>query len=127
MLDFISFSSGPAAGSAGAAGATGYSPPLSGRVLAVQVEFVGSPPASTCTALSAEGDLQGEAILWLEGANQDARLYPRRPVQDSGGQNLSFDGCNPLCTPYLVHGQLRGAIANANPGDEAVFKVWLEV
>lgn len=127
MLDRIQFSIGAAVGSAGSATATGQSPHVSGRVLAVYVAYLDSPPSGTTDfTLSDEGDPASESILSLVDAATDAKHYPRRAVQDNAGTDVTYDGTNEIYETYVVHGRLEAIIAGANSGDFVTVTVWLE-
>ena len=119
------WSTGAAAGGAGVATATGYSPSMSGEVLAVAVEYVGSPPATTDFTLSAENDPLAESILSLANAATDVKHYPRRAVQDNAGADVTFDGTNEIYAPYAVEGRLKAVIAQANNDDSITVTVWV--
>ena len=47
MIDRVFFSTGAAVGGAGVSTATGYSTHIAGKILAVYVAYLGSPPAGT--------------------------------------------------------------------------------
>jgi len=127
MIDRIQFGTGAAAGAAGSATATGYSDtPARGRVLAVHVAYLDSPPATTDVTLSDEGDPAGESVISLVNANTDAKLYPRRVLETNDGTDLSYDGSHQVYGPYVIHGRLQATIAQANAGDSATITVWLE-
>lgn len=125
MIDRVQWSTGAAAGSAGAATATGYSPHVSGRVLAVHVDYQDSPPATADLTLSDEGDPASESIVSLVDANSDVRLYPRRTLEQNDGTDLTYDGTRKVYGCYVVHGRLEATIAQANSGDSAIVTVWL--
>jgi hypothetical protein len=124
MIDRVQFSTGPAAGAAGSATATSFSPPVTGRLLAVHLAYRDSPPASTAFKLSDESDPAAESIVLLVNANIDTKLYPRRATQDNVGSNVTFDGTNEIYEPYVVHGRLKAVIAGANADDSIDVTVW---
>ena len=126
MIDRIQWTTGPAVGSAGSATATGHSPHVSGRVLAVHVAYVDSPPATTDFTLSDENDPASESIVTLANANTAAKLYPRRLVETNDGTDITYDGTRNVHEPYPVHGRLKATIAQANAGDSITITVWLE-
>lgn len=120
MLDRIVLETDDATGSAGSAGADGYSPPVSGLVQAVMVEYVGSPPGTTDVTLVDDDDPAGETIVTIANANTDTKLYPRRQAGDNTGSSVS------AYVPYAVHGRLKASIAGADPGDAVRLTIWLE-
>ncbi|MBC8248317.1 MAG: hypothetical protein H8E90_01450 [Anaerolineales bacterium] len=107
--------------------ATGHSVRVAGRVLAVHLEYLDSPPAGTTDfTLSDEGDPISEAIVNLVNAATDVKLYPRRAVQDNANNDVTFDGTNEIYEPYVVCGRLEATVAQANNGDSVMVTVWLE-
>ena len=127
MIDRVQFSTGTASGGAGVATATGHSIRVVGRVLAVHLAYLDSPPAGTTDfTLSDEGDPISEAIVSLVNAATDLKLYPRRVVQDNANNDVTFDGTNEIYEPYVVVGRLEATIAQANNGDSVTVTVWLE-
>ena len=127
MIDRVQFSTGAASGGAGVATATGHSVRVAGWVLAVHLDYQDSPPAGTTDfTLSDETDPISEAIVSLANAATDLKLYPRRKVQDSGNNDVTFDGTNEIYEPYVVCGRLEATIAQANNGDSVTVTVWIE-
>lgn len=126
MIDLVKFTTSPAAGGDGSAAATGYSPPVFGRVLSVNVQYHGSPPSSADFALYDEGDPALETILSKLNNNTDFRCYPRRTVQSNIGVDLTYDGTRKICDHYVVHGRLKGVLTQANDGNAITFMVWME-
>ncbi len=126
-MNRIQFSTNVATGSAGTATATGYSPHLTGKVLAVHVAYVDSPPAGTTDfTLSDEADPAAENITARTNAATDYKDYPRRKVQDNAGADVTYDGTNEIYEPYVVYGRLKATIAQANAGDSVTVTVWVE-
>lgn len=126
MLDRVTITTGAASGGAGAATATGYSPTVSGRVLAVYVAYSGTPPATTDVTLQDDDDPAEENIVNLADNNTDTKLYPRRQVEDNADNDLTYDGTRGVYEPYVVHGRLKATIAQANDDDSAEVTVWLK-
>lgn len=127
MIDRIFFTTGPAAGADGSATATGYSPHVSGKVLAVYVDYQDSPPgATTDFTLADEGDPAAEAIVNLANQATDIKLYPRRLLETNDGTDLTYDGTRKVYGEYIVHGRLKATIAQANAADYCDITVWME-
>lgn len=126
MIDLVTFTTQQATGGEGSAAATGYSPPVFGRVLSVNVQYHDSPPATADINLYDEGDPAQEIILTKANNNTDFRCYPRRPVQNNSVVDLTYDGTRKISEHYIVHGRLKGTLAQANDGDSATFMVWME-
>lgn len=127
MIDRVQWSTGAAVGSAGSATATAYSPPVRGKVLAVHIAYLDSPPAGTTDfTLSDEDDPAAESIITLANTATDIKIYPRRLVETNDGTDITFDGTRKVYEPYSVHGRLKSVIAQANANDYCVVTVWLE-
>ena len=127
MIDRIVFIAGAAVGSAGAATATGQSSHVSGKVLAVHVAYLGSPPAGTTDfTLSDEADPISESIISLANAATDIKIYPRRVTEKNDGTDILYAAGEEVFEPYVVHGRLEGIIAGANADDYCDITVWIE-
>jgi hypothetical protein len=127
MIDRVQFTTGAAAGSAGSATATGYSAPVAGKVLAVHVDYVDSPPAGTTDfTLSDEDDPASEAIISLSNTATDIKIYPRRVTEKNDGTDILYTTGEEVYEPYVVHGRLEATIAQANAGDSVTVTVWVE-
>ena len=127
MIDRVFLTTGAAAGSAGAATATGYSVPVRGKVLAVYVAYLGSPPAGTTDfTLSDDEDPASEAIVSLANGATDQKLYPRRVTEKNDGTDILYTTGEEVFEPYVVHGRLEATIAQANLADYCDVTVWIE-
>jgi hypothetical protein len=126
MIDLVKFSTDPASGGEGTASATGYSPPVYGKVLSINVQYNDSPPVTSDVMLYDEGDPAQEPLLSKVNNNADFRYYPRRPVQNNAAVDLTYDGTRKVSDYYVVHGKLKGSLAQANDGDSITFMVWME-
>jgi hypothetical protein len=126
MIDRIQFTTGVASGSAGSATATGYSESVRGKVLAVHIAYIDSPPSTTDLTLSDEADPASEAIISLTNANTDIKIYPRRVTEKNDGTDILYTTGEEVHEPYVVHGRLEAVIAGANSGDSCTVTVWIE-
>ncbi len=126
MIDLVKFTTDPATGGDGLATATGYSPPVYGRLLSVNVQYNDSPPTTTDITVYDEGDPAQETILLKTNNNTDFRCYPRRTVQNYVAVDLTYDGTRKVSDYFVVHGRLKGVINQANDGDSITFMVWIE-
>ena len=127
MIDRVQWSTGAAVGDNGVATATGYSPRVAGKVLAVYVDFVGSPPGATCDfALSDEADPASESIVTITDSATDAKFYPRRVTEKNDGTDILYVAGEEVYEPYVVCGRLEATISQVNAADYATVTVWLE-
>jgi len=62
----------------------------------------------------------------IANAATDVKIYPRRPVEDTGGTDVTYDGTNEIYEPFVVHGRLEAIIAGANSGDSVSVTVWID-
>lgn len=90
--------------------------PVRGRVVAVKVDYSASSAGTTDLTLK---DKDGQTILTLTDTNTDGFHYPRTPVQDNAGANVTYDGTNEIYEPYVVHSTLDLTIAQ-NTENETV-------
>jgi hypothetical protein len=127
MIDRVTLTTGAAAGGAGLATATGYSPHVTGKVLAVYVAYLGSPPAATTDFLLSDADdPASESIISLPNAATDIKIYPRRVTEKNDGTDILYVAGEEVYEPYVVHGRLEATIAQANDADYCDVTVWLE-
>lgn len=127
MMDFIKFTTGLTSGGAGVSTATGYSPPISGLIHAVHVDFQGSPPAGTTDfTLSDENDPAGESIVSIIDSATDIKMYPRRIVEKNDGTDVLYETGEEVHEKFAVHGRLEAVIAQANDNDYCDVYVWFE-
>jgi hypothetical protein len=127
MIDRVQFTTGAAAGADGAATATGYSAPIAGKVLAVYVDYVHSPPAGTTDfTLSDEADPASESIITLTDTATDIKIYPRRITEQNDGTDILYVAGEEVFEPYVVHGRLEATIAQANAADSVTVTAWIE-
>ena len=93
---------------AGATTATAYSSAIRGRILAVGINY----PAATCTVdLDSDGEFAAQKIADLAAANTDTIIYPRTPVQDNTGADVTFDGTNEIYETFVVYGRIKLSLA----------------
>ena len=126
MIDRIQFSTGEAVGDAGNATATGYSQPVSGRVLALSVHYHGAPPVTTTLLIYDENDGTADPIVHLFNANNDRKLYPRRAVSTFDGADILYSEAFPVYDHFVAYGRLSAVLSLSDPGCSALVAVWLE-
>lgn len=127
MIDRVHFSTGAAVGTAGVATATGYSVHVSGKVLAVYIKYLGSPPgATTDLTLSDEADPASESIITLVDAATNIKIYPRRVTEQNDGTDILYVAGEEVYEPYIVHGRLEAIIAQANAADYCEITAWID-
>jgi hypothetical protein len=110
---------GVAAGGAGVATATGKSNgAIEGRVLAVGIVYLDSPPATTDIVLRTSGTSgPTRTILTIANAAANGWWFPRHLDHDEAGVALTTR------SPLSVNDQLEAVIAQANNGDSALVTV----
>ena len=125
------FESGATTGGAGTSGATSPAKPLRGTVLAVHLEYVGSPPGSTDVILrtKAAGKKGGvRTLLSIANANADGWFDLATPVVDAAdGSTPTFNATEPLHRIGIpVDQEVELDVAQANEGDEVNAVVLIE-
>lgn len=126
MIDRIQFTTGAAVGSDGAATATGHSSHVAGKILAVHMDYVDSPPGTTDFTLSDENDPASESIVSLTDQATDIKIAPRRVTEKADGTDILYVAGEEVYEPYVVHGRLEATIAQANAADSVTVTVWIE-
>ena len=97
-----------------------------GRILAI---FIDSDPAafeSTAIEIVDLGDPIGEAIFSASEITTDLKFYPRRNIQSEVGINLTYNGVQLYFEPYIVCGQLRAYVSQANNNQVTNIYIWIE-
>ena len=93
--------------------AEAFTKPIRGRVIAVGVNY----PAATVTVdLDSDGEASAQKIINLAAANTDATYYPRTPVQDVLGADVTYDGTNEIYEPFMVYGRVKLSLAAGTAG-----------
>lgn len=126
MIEAIKLTTGVAAGASGSATASGYSPVIAGKIHAVYVAYVDSPPNTTDFTLVGESDPGSESIITLSNAATDIKIYPRRLVETNDGTDITYDATHKVYDYYVVNGRLKATIDQANAGDSCNVTVWIE-
>ena len=104
--------------------ATGYTPRVTGRVVAV-VLGTNDLDATADTTITAEAT--GQAILTLTNVNTAAAYYPRPGVHDAVGAAKTYDGTRAIGEAVSVAlDRVKIAIAQGGNTKTAVFHVIIE-
>ncbi len=113
-----------ASGGAGVATATTTtSKVLRGWIVAVYLEYTGSPPAATTDITIAEAKVaQPQDILTLTNGATDGWRFPLHQAQDESGDDLFGAGM-----PIIVADKIIVTIAQANDDDGVVVTLLLDV
>ena len=119
MIKFRWFYSGacPTA-TAGSGTVTGYSPEIQGEILAISIEYLDSPPATTDVVISDARDPSGAAILTLANANTDGKWFPRAFLCDDLGVATT------TVVEHPIESILSVVVTGANTGDGINVGVW---
>lgn len=126
-IDSVTWSTGVAVGSDGVATANANSPHLGGKVMAVYVAYLDSPPSGTTDfTLVDTNDPASENIVTLANGATDQKIYPRRITEKNDGTDVLYTSGEEVHEPYVVHGPLTATIAQANAGDSVTVTVWIE-
>lgn len=135
MIRSYSWTTGPAVGGNGVATAAASTPDaICGRILAVHVDYLNSPPAATtdftltsvADKVPGEGTLEAQTILTRTDTATAGWFYPRAAVDDSTGADALYAAGFPVREPFVVYSRLTATIAQADANDEAVVTVIVE-
>lgn len=106
-----------ATGSAGSASGVGRTDvTVTGKILAIHLDYHSAAPASTDVTVETVGG-PPLTILDRANANTDGWFYPRRPVQDYQGNDLTYDGTRKIHEPFVVSDQLKVTVGGSNALD----------
>ena len=101
-------------GSSGAASGSAATPQaISGRIIAVVLDYHASAHANTQVELYMTTTPVFK-ILDYDTHNTDITLYPRKQASLNEGTLLTYDGTYKVTEPYAVHGELTMAVALSN-------------
>lgn len=120
---------GSAVGSDGSATASATSSKIiRGRVAAVHIAYVGSPPATTDVTIATEGTLRfgANTLITVSNNNTDGWYYPRHQVHSNAGVGLTLDGTRHATHAPPILDRVTVTIAGANSGDSATIYLLLE-
>lgn len=84
--------------------ATGYSPVVTGRVVALHYVKAGSGPFSDGVDFDVTVEATGEVLLDKDDVNASASFYPRKQVQTTAGADATLDGTRAMLEPVVVAG-----------------------
>jgi len=103
-------------GSAGSAtGATNSNVSIEGKILAFRINYHAScPNTADVTITERIGSTDWQTIHTETNSTTDVMRYPRRAVEDSAENTVTFDGTNEIYEPYVTNGQIRVAVAQAD-------------
>lgn len=101
-------------GTAGSATGSGYSNgAIVGRILAVRLNYHASCPATADVTIT-ENNAVPQTIHTETNSTTDVVRYPRRAVEDNAEATVTYDGTNEIYEPYVVHDQIKVAVAQAD-------------
>lgn len=115
------FSSGAAVGAAGSALSNADSTIiLVGKIMAIYVEYVGSPPSTTDAVIKSKGTSPAPptyTFLTLTNKNTSGWFYPHVLIDDVLGVDIAAE-----YTPQMIHDLINVSIDGANAADSV--NVW---
>lgn len=112
---------------AGETGITAYSSTISGKILAVHVNY----PTHECTVdLDTAGEIKSQKILDLALATADVVLYPRVALEDNTGAALDLSdeggGDVSMYGEFVVHGKILLTVAGGTAEEKVVVDIIAE-
>lgn len=96
--------------------ATGYTPVVSGRVLALHYVKAGSNAFADTVDFDVTVEATGEVLLDKDNITASASFYPRKQVNGTDGVAATLDGTRAMLEPVVV-AQDRVKVVVANAGD----------
>ncbi len=92
---------------------------ISGKIMAVVLDYHASAPNTTDVNLYMT-DTPSYLILDYDNQNTDIGLHPRKAAVIADGTVITIDGTYFNAEPYVVHGKLTLAVAGSNALTNAV-------
>ncbi len=130
MVDRVVLLTAAAAGGAGVATGTVTSGRvISGKILAVHLRYIGSPPAATADVTLKDGGKTvptQQTILSITDAATDGWFYPRVPVKTNANVAITYDNTRPVHEHYVVSDHLVLTLAQADNDDQVEATVYFE-
>ena len=110
------------AGTAGvAAGATNSDAAITGRILAIALDYHASTPATADVTITERiGTTNRQTIHVETNSTTDIVRYPRKAVEDNAEATVNYAATFPIYEPYVVNGQIRVAVAQGDALTDAV-------
>lgn len=103
-----------------AGAATGYTPVVTGRVLAVHYVKDGSNPFADGVDFTVTAEATGEAILTLTDQNASGSFYPRAATHDVAGAGALYAAAGTAVRDRIAVANDRVKIVVAQGGDTKV-------
>ena len=131
MIESIRVATGLTTGGAGSSTANNTSThPVTGKILAVILEYLGSPPAGSTDVVIATSGQNHPAItlLTITDAATDNMFLVRHKVVDEAGANISYETSNAkdIHDSPVVADYIKVTISQANDADEVVAVILYE-
>ena len=110
------------AGTAGSAvGATNSDGAITGRILAIALDYHASTPATADVTITERiGTTDRQTIHVETDSTTDVVRYPRRDGEDNAEAGVEYSNNYPIYEPYVVNGQIRVAVAQGDALTDAV-------
>lgn len=99
----------------------GYFPPTTGRLMRIQ--YVLDDYTADCD-FTITGEKTGENIWKQDDVNASVIKRPRMAVQNNVGGDITYDGSENVCEPYVLKDErVKVAIANAGDDENGTFEI----
>lgn len=103
----------------------GYFPPTNGRIM--RISYVKDNYTTNCDfTITGEktGSITGEGIWTQLNVNDSVIKRPRMAVQNNVGGDITYDGSEKVCEPYVLKDErVKVAIAQAGDGENGTFEI----
>ena len=131
MIESIRVETGLTSGGSGSSMANATSThPVTGKILAVILEYLGSPPAASTDVVVATAGKNHPAITLLTIANASTNnmFLVRHKVVDEAGANISYEATNAkdVYDSPVIADFVKVTISQANDADEVVALILYE-
>jgi hypothetical protein len=105
-------------GSAGSASGNANSGLMSGKLVAIHLDFTSQPATTDVTVATAHAPIR--TLISVSNTNADGWFYPRVAVQDTSGAAITFDGTHGIYEAIPVNDYITVSVAQGDPNVAAV-------
>ena len=98
---------------------------ITGKVLAVHLDYSASQPATTDVVV-ATAHAPVNTILTVSDNKTDGWYYPRHQMDSEAGAALTYDGTHPVNEPVPVDDQITVSVDQGNDGETVKATIVIE-
>lgn len=93
-----------------------------GKIHSISIDY----PSNSVEVEVGTDEAVNQTILDLSASSTSKVLYPRTPVQNNSGTDVTYDGTHKVRGKYAVFGRMKLTCANGTDGDTVKVNVLVE-